>query len=288
MDLDLAPALRLDLDVPPRLLERMFQRVEETRRRLAATEPYYSVLGSVDFKPAWFSEHAAACHKSGRGDVERLPAWLRRNRIEPGKLWSCCEYGCGAGRITAWLAPHFQRVIACDISAPYLDLAERHLASHGIATVTLLRIPDPGSLRKRVSAELVFSVLVLQHNPPPVMAYLLRSLLCWLNPKGVAYLQLPTYGLGYRFDAAKHVSSAVREMETHILPQSAVFAIAAEEDCTVREVAPDYKGGQSHWISSTFLLRKLSAGLNLSGRSGEKRRMPREAQGTAALLSLVR
>jgi SAM-dependent methyltransferase len=256
MDLDLAPALRLDLDIPPRLLERMFQRVEETWRRLAATEPYHSVLVSDDFRSVRFGEHAAEYHESGRGDVERLLAWLRRNRIELEKLSSCCEYGCGTGRITAWLAPHFQRLVACDISAPYLKLAEQHLASQGIANVTLRGVPDLRSLRKRESVDLVFSILVLQHNPPPVMAFLLRTLLGWLNRNGVAYLQLPTYALGYQFDAERYLSGSEREMEMHVLPQSAVFAIAAEEDCTVLEVAPDHMLGDSHWISSTFLFRK--------------------------------
>ena len=84
------------------------------------------------------------------------------------------------------------------------------------------------------------------------------------------------------------MSSAEREMEIHNLPQSAVFAIAAEEDCLVLEVAPDLMVGQSHWISSTFLLRKRrrAAPLGRGSRYAAKVCQPQER--TRSLLRLRR
>ena len=61
-----------------------------------------------------------------------MTAWLRRNGIAGfGPDRSCCEYGCGTGRVTAWLASSFSRVIACDISRSHLRLAESHLLNAG-------------------------------------------------------------------------------------------------------------------------------------------------------------
>ena len=40
--------------------------------------------------------------------------------------------------------------------------------------------------------DLVYSLIVLQHNPPPVIRLIVRAFLKALNPGGVAYFQVPT------------------------------------------------------------------------------------------------
>jgi hypothetical protein len=100
-------------------------------------------------------------------------------------------------------------------------------------------------------------VIVLQHNPPPVIALILRRLLRSLNPGGIAFFQVPTYGAEYRFHIQEYLARPLApEMEMHLIPQSAVFRIAEEAGCSALEVEPDQCTGLPTWISNTFLLQK--------------------------------
>ena len=51
-------------------------------------------------------------------------------------------------------------------------------------------------------ADVIYSVIVLQHNPPPIMAIIVRQFMKGLNPGGVAYFQLPTYRAGLSVQCA--------------------------------------------------------------------------------------
>jgi SAM-dependent methyltransferase len=97
----------------------------------------------------------------------------------------------------------------------------------------------------------------MQHNPPPVIAYILRHLLRRLRPNGVAYLQVPTYCEGYEFRLPDYLASQAGEMEMHVLPQRHIFDIAAEEGCRTVEVCTDNYAGGPGLISNTLLIQKL-------------------------------
>jgi hypothetical protein len=97
----------------------------------------------------------------------------------------------------------------------------------------------------------------LQHNPPPVIAFLLGNLLRGLNPHGVAFLQLPTYRPAYSFDAGQYLSArSDGTMEMHLLPQRCIFSIAERENCNVIEMLPDGYVGIPQFLSHTCLFQK--------------------------------
>jgi len=258
--LDLGAPLRVDVDVDQDLARKMLSRVEDTWQRLGNQDPYWSVLSWDDHKQAGSdsAELADEFHESGKREVDRLLAWLKRNGATisgPGR--SCCEYGCGTGRVTRWLAAQFGQVAACDISQAHLDLARHHLDRMGVSNVRFHRIESLRSLGALEPVELIFSFYVLQHNPPPLMALILTGMLQLLKPGGAAFFQLPTYRTGYRFAAEEYLDQPPAEdFEMHVLPQKYVYAIAAQQGCEVLEVAPDGFVGSPQWISMTFLLRK--------------------------------
>jgi SAM-dependent methyltransferase len=259
LSIDFDPPLELDTELAPEVLEKMFDRVEHCWRSLGKKEPYWSVSSFEQFKSSTFGDHEAEFYASGKREVERLLAWLRRNRIDPASLRTCTEYGCGVGRITCWLAHHFERVFGYDISAPHLELARQRLLQEDSANVTLGKVDEIPSLENLERVDLVFSLVVLQHNPPPVIAYVIRMLLRSLNPGGVACFQVPTYSRRYRFDAKQYLrsSSSTRSFEMHLLPQQAVFRIVQEEGCVALEVQPDEYVGDPEWVSNTFLIRRF-------------------------------
>jgi SAM-dependent methyltransferase len=65
------------------------------------------------------------------------------------------ELGCGMGRMTGWIAPHFAKLYALDISDAMIAMAPPLANVEYIATATLLSVPR--------NIDFVLSFLVLQH-----------------------------------------------------------------------------------------------------------------------------
>jgi len=255
--LDLAPPLPIEVEVNQELLGKMWARVVQTWSRLGVSDPYWSVLSCEEFKGPNFEKNSQRFHSTGEREVKRMAAWLERNGI-PNLCHrlTCCEFGCGTGRVTRWLASAFAQVVACDVSQAHIDLARGYLDRLGIANVHFERIHSPDTPAfERV--DFVFSFLVLQHNPPPLMAVMLTRMFQILKPGGVAFFQLPTYWANYSFRAVKYLGTVPPyEFEMHVLPQRYVFAIAAAQNCEILEVEPDPFVGSPRSISMTFLVRK--------------------------------
>jgi SAM-dependent methyltransferase len=259
VSLDWGAESRIDVNVDSGLLQRMLDRVAKTWRGLGDTQPFWSVLSSDEYKMDRFGENADTYWKSGKGDVDRLNAWLKRNGIPAfSGNHSCCEYGCGTGRVTRWLADQFSRVIAFDISQPHIELAQSHLKRAGKSNVSFRHIDSLASLNQKMEAvDVFFSFLVLQHNPPPIIAVILNTVLQCLKPGGIAFFQVPTYSPKYSFIAEDYLQRPSQTaFEMHILPQRYVQAIASRQNCETIEVQPDPYVGFPNWISNTFLLRK--------------------------------
>jgi hypothetical protein len=102
------------------------------------------------------------------------------------------------------------------------------------------------------------SIIVLQHNPPPVIAFLLRTILAKLNPGGLAYFQVPTYRKDAVFKADQYLKGATvsGEMEVHVIPQADVWRIANETDCQVLDVRENDWTGIPDGVSNSILLMK--------------------------------
>jgi hypothetical protein len=113
-------------------------------------------------------------------------------------------------------------------------------------------------LRRLPKVDAVFSVITLQHNPPPIMAWLLSQLLGCLNPSGVAYLQIPSYRSGYLFEVERYMNStATPTMEMHFLPQQDVFRVIQASACHCLEVREDgMVGAEDQMLSNTFLFQR--------------------------------
>jgi SAM-dependent methyltransferase len=173
---------------------------------------------------------------------------------------TCLEYGCGVGRVTHWLAGIFERVHGFDISQPHLQIARRFMDSHDIHNVDLRQVDEISDLSDLPKVDFLYSVIVLQHNPPPVISYTIRQFIRALNPGGVALFQVPTYRLGYSFSLPAYLSSPAddSEIEMHVLPQKPIFDILWEEGGKPLEVIEDDWTGVRHLkeVSTTFLVQK--------------------------------
>jgi hypothetical protein len=101
-------------------------------------------------------------------------------------------------------------------------------------------------------------MIVLQHNPPPIMAMVLRRAFACLRSGGLAVFQVPTYAPRYRFQTGSYLRSGVPTsgIEMHFFPQSKLFELVATSGCRMVEVVEDAFVGDPKWLSNTFVVAK--------------------------------
>lgn len=251
------PRIDVDVDIDESTLTRLFERIKTEWSRLGTSEPYWSVLSDEHFKISHFEQYDREFFESGQEVVRIWQASLERNGISQDQFKSCLELGCGVGRVTRWLAPFFERVIGLDISINHIELAKDYLAAQGVENVSLRQMADMQSLIDVERVDSIFSILVLQHNPPPLIAWLIKHLLSKLRQGGVGFFQVPTYAVGYSFKVDEYLSKDYEPgIEMHLLPQVMIFQLIEAANCTLIEMREDGFVGLPGWISNSMLVRK--------------------------------
>lgn len=253
------PPLAVQAEVEPAQRAAMLARTAAVWAQLGQEAPHWSVLTQDQFRPAHIADKKAAFYASGENDRALVSGMLARHGLAPADLPRLVEFGCGVGRATLALARDFTEVVACDVSPGHLALGRRAASEAGRGNIAWFHStaerPMPGGRH-----DLWFSRLVLQHNPPPVIAWLLATAFARLAPGGVAMFQLPTHQEGYRFDAEAYLAREPgATMEMHVLPQAAVFRLAAEARLQVLEVREDTQvvaSTAATWLSNLFVLRR--------------------------------
>ena len=252
------PHIPVEAEISEDLLRKMFERIKHEWTHLGETEPYWSTITQPQYHRDQFEEHRKQFYDSGKYVVDIFMASMRRNNINPNVIQSVLEVGCGVGRMTQFLAKSFTNVIATDISMPHINVGKAQINMQNLTNVEFIHWDDPRALYRMPNVDAVLSVITLQHNPPPVMVWILKNLFACLNPGGVAYIQVPTYRNGYLFETERYLQTAQpNTLEMHFLPQHEVFRIIADSDCTCLEIREDgMVGDESQMLSNTFLIQR--------------------------------
>ncbi len=266
-----AVRMALDLPAPPVVWQvdaaaeaALLARVQARWARLGEERPHWSVNARPEFAPDRIEANRALFEASGEADACVLLSVLARHGFSPADLPRACDYGCGVGRMTVPMRRRFAAVTGCDVSVPHLTLAR---AAAGAGVVFAL-VAAPG-FGMAAPFDLWFSTLTLQHNPPPVIAAILRRMFALLAPGGVAVFQLPTERAGYAFDPASYLQApdGPDPLEIHVLPQPAVFALAEAAGCVPLEVREDCLiWPPTACISNRFVFAKPRKATPLSSR----------------------
>jgi SAM-dependent methyltransferase len=255
------PPMQVAVDASPEELSAMLAHIETRWRELGDDAPHWSVITNFDFAPQNIAANETRFYETGAVDVHMLRQTAARCGVTVDRTGRCFELGCGVGRDSVWLAQEFAEVVAADVSPPHLRLAAEALARLHVENVRLVRL-DSLALEAIPKFDVFFSVLVLQHNPPPVAAALLDTVLRKLRPGGIASFQVPTYGPAYRFSVAEYLSrmDSRAGMEMHLLPQPAVFEILRRNGCDLLECREDGAvGNHEGFVSNSFFARKRGA-----------------------------
>ncbi|HVC55819.1 MAG TPA: class I SAM-dependent methyltransferase [Stellaceae bacterium] len=253
---EFAAPLDVEWRVDPATLQELLAYVSATWTELGRERPHWSVLAGPEYLPDAAASRESEFYDSGLWDLRMLLATLARVGREPGQFPVLFEFGCGLGRVTWHLGGAFERVIGADISVHHLELARQALQARGIANVELRQatLADFGMSQPY---DLWFSRIVLQHNPPPVIAAIIERALRMLRPQGLAVFQVPVYLEGYRFklDEYRRDRASFGPFEMHALPQPTILDIARAAACTLLEVREDGAAGDP-WISQVFTFQK--------------------------------
>ncbi len=265
----------IDMTVTPEQLDQLFAKIKDQWEKIGGTEAHWSVLSDERYRSANLAESIAPFYATGAKELSTLRSYLKRNGLELESFTTCFELGCGVGRITSHLVDAFPSVIAADISGGHLQIAHERLAKR--ANLRLKKLDFIAELDDIRGFDFFYSIIVLQHNPPPVIRWMLVTILRNLADAGVAFFQIPSYYENYQFRVESYLHEGLQSCwnvsdplhehwgnpaeeiiyDAHPLPQREVFRICREAGCEVMEVREDdWVGEQRHSISNSYLVRK--------------------------------
>ena len=243
---------KIEFEVSDDAMSEILKRVIAQWTILGDEDPHWAVLSGDDFKRENIDANREKFYSTGEGSFNVIEDFCRRNNVIRPK-GACLELGCGVGRVTNFLAKNFERVVGFDVSEPILRLARRHLESSGLANCDLRLLRKLNDLSDAGAYDFFYSIIVLQHNPPPVMKRMLEIALTQLRKGGAFLFQIPTHRSDYAFDAKSYLENAKSDeasFDMHVLPMHAVLDTIAESGCRVKEVVADNYAG--HPGSHTF------------------------------------
>lgn len=238
----------------------LFKRIQRQWTSYGETEPYASVLSDKEFERNNIANSLAQLSASGDRMVQRLVHLLSRNGLTFPK-GDCLELGCGVGRLTKPLASLCEKVYALDISPGNLKVCQDYLKDAGVDNVKTALLTSPTDIGDIELVDAFVSLIVLQHNPPPIQYFILNKILAKIRPNGVAFFQTATYNPGYHYSIDMHMALNEEQFDSwsmHCLPMRHIMQLLKAHDFDVLEVIEDGLTGGLHkkFHSHSFLARK--------------------------------
>jgi SAM-dependent methyltransferase len=251
--------IQVDCEANAEQLKMLLDRIRLEWESFGNSEPHWSVLTHGAYKKEFLEKNKTEFFESGRFVTQIIETFSSRQNINIPTKGTCLELGCGVGRITIHLARLFKSVIGVDISRFHLDVCREELKRADINNAILRCLESPQHLEDLPEFEFFCSFIVLQHNPPPVIVYLLELILNKLARGGLAIFQVPTYRRNYSFNLEHYLNYPTPpHMEMHVLPQPQIFKIIKRTNCQLLEVREDgwAEGRTPECISNTFFVVK--------------------------------
>ena len=240
--------VKLNLDLPggtvevrpsDGMLDKLYERVAEQWGKLGESDPYWSVLTDERFRRDGLTDRRIEeFYRTGGAVASLIDIFCDRNEV-PRPQGACFELGCGVGRVTEHLARRFETVQATDISAGNLAICRDRMSHLNLRNVRCLQTEGMGTFDDIDNFDAFLSVIVFQHNNPPLQNIMLRKILGKANPGAVALFQMVTSWPRYSFDASEYIRAEPPEMEMHCLPMRYVFRALRDQGFLPLEVLPD-------------------------------------------------
>ena len=166
---------------------------DRTWEYFGRTDPYFGVLTQSAYKIGEITEAARKeFFETGRRYVE-FALGVAHDYLDPSfRPTRALDFGCGVGRLAIPLARICQSVVGVDVSEPMLAEARRNSLELGAHNISFVSGNDSLSAISG-DFDLVNSLIVFQHIPPPRGEAILKKILGRLRDGGIGILQF-TYG----------------------------------------------------------------------------------------------
>lgn len=266
------PPIKIDCEGTQEQLQRLFTHINRSWHDMGERDSFFSVITCSEYLGQPSDDVTRKFFESGTRDVERFLWTLKREGVRLHDSATCLEFGCGLGRITQELARHFHRTIGVDISAAHLTQAAKFAEQAGITSIEWRHLASVDGLKQLPQVDIIYSIIVLQHNPPPLIDRILKNFARMLKPGGIAYFQVPTYRIDYVFDIHDYIDTTVGQtsMEMHVYPQARIFQHFLEVGAVPIFIYEDGATGMRYGErSNTFLFQKPT-NLGLARTTGGK------------------
>ena len=219
---------------------------------------YWSVLSDNKYKEMNTKEQFEEFYKSGIEATNYLKKKLD-NYENLFELWSmekrCLDFGCGCGRTLIHLAMYFEEIVGLDISQGHLDEAKSISDKLEITNIELHKSDNDITIYGNF--DLIYSIIVLQHIPPPLMIIYINQLLTILNKNGYAFLHIPVESTnGYKYDKANYFNKDIIEMQMYYLEEEQIKKIITDNNCTLLEFDTEQNHCGEEFKDGFFIIKK--------------------------------
>lgn len=237
---------RIDYEVNELDLDKLLDGVASQWDVLGRTIPYWGVITDELYLQSETlpNENLGDFYTSGAKDVQDLLDLLISQGKFPKNL-TVFELGCGNGRLTLPLSEYFKFVFYSDVSSEYLKLTGKSLSTVGRQNTHGLHLKNRKSFSEIKNFDVFYSLITLQHSPPPVQFAVLDAVFDSLSKDGMAIFQIVTSITNYEY-SRKIVSQDLRsnrEMQMHALPFTALFKLIKKHGLAVLDITESDKIG---------------------------------------------
>ncbi len=204
---------------------------------------------------------------SGRVDVDHFLSLAESAGAMINKAGEALDFGSGLGRLSQGLAAHFSKVTGIDVSPEMVRQAKE---LNKLPNIEFLANTKPDlSLIQASSKDLVLSLIVIQHIPPPYSLQYLKDFARVLKKDGTLIVQIPSR----RFRSPKNTLRKIipekifrlkhkltKSDQPYVtmfgIEKSKVVTLFREQGLSVLKANPDTLGGED-WESFTYIAKKL-------------------------------
>ncbi len=238
-------------------------RVRHQWTRLGEWDPFWAILTEPDKRDGGWDQ--TAFFKTGIAEIGEVLDTARS--LSPIHYGSAVDFGCGVGRLSQALAPHFQHVTGVDIAEPMIRRAvelnrfpDRCEYIHNVAA-DLSVLPDK-------SADLIYSSITLQHIVPTLAQQYIREFFRIARPGAWVIFNLPSHPRSMMRNAVKKLAPlglanmiwrlrmrSPEAMETYGMSEKKVIGLVETVGGSVLSVKDNQNGPQSWQSRKYFCVR---------------------------------
>jgi SAM-dependent methyltransferase len=224
-------------------LQEMFSRIKYEWEILGDEDPYWSVLMIEDFRAHKLNSKNKVNFYNTAQDTKKVIKNFEQRASVSINYNKCVELGCGVGRVTFELNKIFDDVMGLDVSPGNLKIAQNLAKELNVINADFILIKSIDDFDSVPAFDFLYSVMVLQHNPPPVQKIILNKLFSKMKSGGGCLVQLVTEMSGYRFQSHEYLGSKPEDFEMHALPMHEVIELFELNNIPLKEIRADHFTG---------------------------------------------